>query len=65
MIKVLHYLRGGVTMQMCTGHWEMLKEETLSLGLGDWIATSGETAALQPVSYTHLDVYKRQVHYCA
>lgn len=34
-------------MQMCTGHWEMLKEETLSLGLGDWIATSGETAALQ------------------
>ena len=34
-------------MKMCQSHWEMLRQEVIDQGLGEWIASSGEVALEQ------------------
>lgn len=41
-------------MQFCTAHWEILKAEVNKLGLAEWVAPSGETAAMQIVNQWEL-----------
>jgi hypothetical protein len=36
-------------MQMCQQHWDTLRQEVIDQGLGEWIASSGETAVAQLV----------------
>ena len=40
-------------------------EETSGIGQGGEVYSTGEPLSVEPVSYTHLDVYKRQRQACA
>ena len=50
---------------LCSQWPDVLVEEVNKLGLpavfdGRWLVERGALMSLEPVSYTHLDVYKRQ-----
>ena len=45
-----------------TGSYNQTSTTVYSLHFGSNYANSGARAVYDPVSYTHLDVYKRQVH---
>lgn len=34
-------------MKMCQKHWDMMRQEVVDQGLGDWVAKDGETMAMQ------------------
>ena len=42
-------------MQFCQPHWDMMRAEIEKLGIADWVASDGETAAKQLVDQVKRD----------